>query len=140
MSPLDDMRSAALNRVAPSRNGHSSGKPKGKVNRFTIVNAMIDQHLAALKASDAILWLVLWRFVDSKSGTVTISHSRLAELAGMTRRGVVKAITRMTAAGYVKRVRKGGPDHSSNIYRLALPPAQLGNHGSPELGNPECSN
>ncbi len=116
MSTPPDIR----DRVAPSRNGKP--KPRRWKNGFAEFNCLIDQHLASMKPTEAIVWMVIWRHTDRKSGKATLSYDRIGTAVGLKRRATINAVAALVEAGFLHVVTRGGPDHSANVYRPTLPP------------------
>lgn len=113
----------ALRRTGAPREGQQKAKASNGVRQsFSTFNAVVDGHIDRMGRSEALLWLMLWRFEDRKTGLVRVSMGTMAKLMGMSRRSVVTLISSLTEQGYLNRVTRGSSvDHSANVYRLTLP-------------------
>ncbi len=75
---------------------------------------------ASLRASASRLAIVLSAFFNRESGDAWPSMDTLADLLGMTRRGVQKLIEALVEAGFLDRD-IGGGRKSTNVYALLFP-------------------
>ncbi|MCO6043321.1 helix-turn-helix domain-containing protein [Aeoliella sp. ICT_H6.2] len=132
---MDELRRQVTARRVPLRNGHheSNGRPlrTRADSRFTEFNIFVDLHLANLKQSDAMVWIIIWRHVDKRTGTAILTHARIGEAAGLQRRAVTNVIRRLAESGYIEVVRKGAADRSPSVFKPTLPP--------PQTGAPRCT-
>lgn len=104
---------------APGR-GAPGTKPDG---RFAVLNGFVDVELRNLTRAAIAVWLILYR--DTKpEGTSRTGQTDLARRAGITPRGVRKALGELTAAGLVEVVRRGRLGSGPSAYRVrgASPP------------------
>jgi DNA-binding MarR family transcriptional regulator len=85
--------------------------------RFELLNAFWDRTARALPQTDALVWLALYRHARPDR-TACVSFGRLAEMVGVTRRTVTRAIRRLRDGRLLKRAHRGGPDRGSNVYKL----------------------
>lgn len=86
-------------------------------NRFAELNAFVDMTLAELTPGEVAVWLILWR--DTKhSGTARTSQADLGRRAGMTVRGVQKAIRRLAGRGLLKVVSSGKLRGRASVYKV----------------------
>lgn len=99
-------------------NGGKAAEPKRKTtgDRFRILNAFVDCSLADLTRSEIAVWLILYR--DTRDGTVRGSQSNIARRAGLTVRGVQKALDKLTGRGLVRVIFKGGLNRGPSRYRV----------------------
>ena len=99
-------------------NGGKATEPKRKTtgDRFRILNAFVDCSLADLTRSEIAVWLILYR--DTRDGTVRGSQSNIARRAGLTVRGVQKALDKLTGRGLVRVIFKGGLNRGPSRYRV----------------------
>jgi hypothetical protein len=97
---------------------HLPDLPKGKAtgDRFRILNGFVDCSLADLTRSEIAVWLILYR--DTRDGTVRGSQSNIARRAGLTVRGVQKALDKLTGRGLVRVIFKGGLNRGPSRYRV----------------------
>lgn len=94
-------------------NGHAqaNGKPKHRkpasIGRFQTMNAFIDQSARLVDTTAQAVWFVLFRETRS-NGVATVAHSQIAQMIGVSRRTVVRAIDALQSAGLVETVVQGG--------------------------------
>jgi hypothetical protein len=110
-----------MNRPPATAGKATTGKaaePKRKTtgDRFRILNAFVDCSLADLTRSEIAVWLILYR--DTRDGTVRGSQSNIARRAGLTVRGVQKALDKLTGRGLVRVIFKGGLNRGPSRYRV----------------------
>ena len=65
-----------------------------KISRFAELNQFIDFTMASLRPSEVAVWLILYRDTKSYTGTARTGQSDIARRAGITTRGVRKALVR----------------------------------------------
>ena len=112
----------ALRRTTAPREGQPKPKAdKGVRNSFQAYNAIVDGHVERMGRTEGLLWLMLWRFENRKTGLLQVSIGTIAKLSGLSRRSVIRSLGAMVEKGYLVKVKQGSTDHSSNVYRLALP-------------------
>jgi DNA-binding transcriptional regulator LsrR (DeoR family) len=80
------------------------------------------------------VWLILFR--DVRDGLARAGMSDIARRAGLSRRGVVKAIDGLKKRRMIEVAVRGSVNGSTNAYRIYG--TALVNRGSLPLGNPEC--
>jgi hypothetical protein len=113
VSRLGQTRRCGAPSPAPCR-GPPGAKPEG---RFAVLNGFIDAELRTLTRAEVAVWLVLYR--DTKpDGTVRTGQADLARRAGITPRGVRKALSGLTRAGLVEVVRRGRLGTGPSAYRV----------------------
>jgi predicted transcriptional regulator len=81
------------------------------------LNAFWDRTARALPQTEALVWLALYRHARPDR-SACVSFGRLAEMVGVSRRTVMRAIRRLMDGRLLKRVQRGGPDRGSNAYKL----------------------
>lgn len=96
-------------------------KAKGRLRaaRFAALNAFVDFGVAAgkLTPAEALVWLVLFR--DTKgNGTARTAQADIARRAGLSVRGVKKAIRGLRAKGFLNVVRRGRLNVGPSTYRV----------------------
>lgn len=113
--------------VDPLRNGHrvldKSGAASRKKNplaaaRFGELNAFIDITMAGLTRAEVTTWFAMFRYVDSKKQTVSVSVRTIAERTGTSFQHVHKAIASLIDKGLLERLKTGGINSGSSVYRL----------------------
>jgi hypothetical protein len=123
----------------PGRRGRSESKQD---DRFAPLNDLVDHVLRHVDGiAEVKTWMVLFREV--KNGVAKAGMTDIATRAGLTRRGVVKAIARLKARGLILVVSKGTVGGATNTYRLLVPPREPvfptpREPGFPTLGNHGC--
>jgi hypothetical protein len=118
----------------PSTGRHRNGKPErrhgtGKAtrttrDRFGVLNALVDGTLDGLTGAETKTWLILYR--DTRDGTAATSQAEIARRAGLSVRGVQKALRRLLDRGLVEMVKRGGINRGPSRYRVH----PLANRGS----------
>jgi hypothetical protein len=109
-----DSRAGRCSPSPPPRTRPRSGKPEG---RFGVLNGFVDVELRTLTRAELAVWLVLYR--DTKpDGTARTGQTDLARRAGVTTRGVRKALTRLIAVGLVEVIRRGRLGCGPSVYRV----------------------
>ena len=95
-------------------------KPKRRAarsERFAVLNAFADFGLAALTGAEAKVWLILFRDVKG-TGTARTGQADIARRAGLSPRGVRKALNKLQAKGLVKTVHRGRLNAGPSVYRV----------------------
>jgi hypothetical protein len=102
---------------APSpmpRRGTRASKSEG---RFAVLNRFVDVELRDLTRAAVAVWLVLYR--DTKpDGTARTGQADIARRAGLTPRGVRKALAELNEAALVEVVRRGRLGSGPSAYRV----------------------
>ena len=93
-------------------------KRKGTGHRFGLLNAVTDFDLAGLTGAEVKVWLVLFRDTKAKTGTARTGQVDIARRAGLSERGVRKALVALQAKGLVRVVRRGRLNAGPSHYRL----------------------
>jgi len=99
----------------------SPAKPKrrtGRGERFAVLNAFADFGLAELTGAETKVWLILFRDAKAATGTARTGQTDIARRAGLSPRGVRKALDRLQAKGLVKLVRRGRLNAGPSVYRV----------------------
>ncbi|MEI7837554.1 MAG: helix-turn-helix domain-containing protein, partial [Planctomycetota bacterium] len=110
LTPEEAARQAAQGLKKPK------GKRQGRGGRFGMLNTFVDCTMATLPRTDALVWIVLFR--DVHGDTAKSAQAYIADRAGVCRRTVKTAIKRLTAAGLVDVVHRGGLNRGLSIYRI----------------------
>jgi hypothetical protein len=105
-----------------------AAKPKHRTRseRFAALNAFVDFGIADAKLTpaEALVWLVLFR--DTKAnGLARTGQADIARRAGLSVRGVKKAIRALNAKGMVHVLNRGRLNVGPSIYR-AHPTRHMG--------------
>jgi len=94
------------------------GKVKaGRGERFAVLNAFTDFALADLTGAEAKVWLILFRDTQ-RTGTARTGQTDIARRAGLSPRGVRKALDKLQAKGLVMVVRRGRRNAGPSAYRV----------------------
>ena len=93
-------------------------KRKVTGQRFALLNAVVDFDLAALTGAEAKVWLVLFRDTKVKTDTARTGQEDIARRAGLSARGVRKALVKLQAKGLVRVARRGRLNAGPSHYRL----------------------
>lgn len=94
----------------------------GKANRrltagrFDVLNTFVDETLGTLCRGDVAVWLILYR--DTRDGTACTSQADIGRRAGLSVRGVAKALRRLERRGLMKTVYRGGLNRGASRYRV----------------------
>lgn len=85
--------------------------------RWTLLNAFVDGGMAGLELSDVAVWLALFRHARA-DGVATVARARMVEMTGLARNTITASLSRLVAAGWVERLRRGGPSGGVAVYRV----------------------
>jgi hypothetical protein len=99
----------------PAARAATRKRPRG---RFAEINGFIDVTLATLTPSEVAVWLVLFRDTRAATGTARTGQEDIARRAGITSRGVRKALAGLTGKGLVKVVSRGRIGVGASVYRV----------------------
>ncbi len=111
-------------RATPSK--HVSSKPADLADakrrsdgRFQCMNLFADEGIrqASLKASEGLVWFILFRDVRP-DGMARSSIASLARRANLHKRTVMKALERLKGLGMLSIVERGGPTKGATTYRV----------------------
>ena len=98
-----------------------TAKPKhrsGRGERFAVLNTFADFALADLTGAETKVWLILFRDTKAATGAARTGQTDIARRAGLSPRGVRKALDRLQAKGLVKLVRRGRLNAGPSVYRV----------------------
>lgn len=109
---LPPMEPTAAETAEPKR----KAKRRKTADRFDVLNAFVDETLRTLCRGDAAVWLVLYR--DTRDGTARTSQADIARRAGLSVRGVAKALRRLEQRRLLKTVYRGGLNRGASRYRV----------------------
>ena len=85
-------------------------------DRWAAYNAFVDTTLGGLGEAELRVWLILFR--DVRDGVARTGMTDIARRAGLTRRGVVKAVAGLKRRRLVEVVARGSVNGSPNVYRV----------------------
>jgi len=88
--------------------------------RWALLNRFVDEGMAGLELSDVAVWVALFRNAGA-DGVATVARARLIELTRLAPRTVKVSFQRLMQAGWVERMRRGGPVGSVSVYRVKIP-------------------
>jgi hypothetical protein len=110
---------AELERLARQRKGREAKARRTEAarRRWMLLNAFVDAGMAGLEISDAVVWLALFRNARA-DGVATVARVRLVEITGLAPNTITTSIGRLVAAGWIERLRRGGPSGGIAVYRL----------------------
>lgn len=120
-APLDDEARAQLARdEARWKAMQKKSKRKRKCadavgRRWRLLNAFVDGGVVGLERADVVVWVVLFRHARA-DGMVKVARTRLVAITGLASGTVKRAIRRLVAAGWLERIRRGGPSSGVAIY------------------------
>ncbi len=89
---------------------------KQTAGRFQVLNSFVDHSIGKLSRSELATWLILYR--DTRNGFATASQAYIAKRAGLSVRGVQKAIVKLNASGLVVKIQQGGLNQGPSKYRV----------------------
>ena len=125
-------------RMREKRDGKPPGRPKPATrqgDRFAPLNALVDGgHLAKLTPRELKVWIALYRHAKP-DGTVTVSGTRLGELAGIEREHASRTTKRLERRGYIECVTRGRTlgergERTANVFRILTPPLNSASGGT----------
>jgi len=105
---------------ARPRKAKPTTKRTAAVRRWGLFNRFVDTGLAGVRPVDAEVWVALFRHADA-DGTVCLARGRLAALAGCTEKTASAALGRLIAAGWLVRLRRGGPVGGVALFKVQRP-------------------
>jgi len=113
MTPAKQPQAKATNIEGANKRPTSKRKSAG---RFQTLNAFVDVAMVNLCRGDIVVWLVLYR--DTKSGTARTGQTDIARRAGLSVRGVAKAIRRLEKRGLLRTIYRGGLNRGPSRYAV----------------------
>jgi len=93
----------------------ASNPKRTRSERFAELNAFVDLGMMNLTCSEVKVWLVLFRDTK-KNGTARTGQADIARRAGLSERGVRKALDKLEAKGMLKLVRRGRLNQGPSCY------------------------
>ncbi|NLF57640.1 MAG: hypothetical protein GX580_08375 [Candidatus Hydrogenedens sp.] len=113
---------AELDRMAARARGVEKARRRKEAARarWALLNRFCDDGMAGLKPADAAVWLALFRHARA-DGVATVARARLEVMTGRERKTITAALSRLAAAGWVERLRRGGPSGGMAVYRVTAP-------------------
>lgn len=83
--------------------------------RWTMLNGFVDEAVPHAEMSDVVLWLLMFRHARA-DGIVALSRSRLEAATRLNRKTITAALARLVSAGWLQRMRRGGPSGGMAVY------------------------
>lgn len=110
---------AEMDRHAKKRQTHMN---RAKVNRdrWHLLNCFIDDGMAGLEYSDMAVWFALFRYAKS-DGAATVPRAHLKGITGCGDATLKRALRRLINAGWIDRIRRGGPIGGVAAYYVKTP-------------------
>ena len=105
---------------AARRRGVKTRRKDSARRRWVLLNAFVDSGMAALKPADAAVWFALFRHAGP-DGVATVARRLLVNMTGLAANTVKASLARLCAAGWVDRMRRGGPSGGVAVYRVQHP-------------------
>ena len=115
----DEIAATAAARQAARPTPAAKPKRRTRSERFAVLNAFVDFGVADAKLTpaEALVWLVLFR--DTKAnGLARTGQTDIARRAGLSVRGVKKAIRALNAKGMVHVLNRGRLNVGPSVYRV----------------------
>jgi CRP-like cAMP-binding protein len=107
----------AARKTEATRRDRTKRKRRVRSSRFATLNAFVDATLAELTGAETKVWLTLFR--DTKAeGTARTGQADIARRAGLTVRGVRKAIQKLKAKGLLEIAYRGRLNQGPSCYRI----------------------
>ena len=107
-------------KVAP---GKRPARRPGRAERFGMLNTFADMALAGLTGAEVKVWLILFRDTKAATGTARTGQADIARRAGLSPRGVRKALAALRAKGLLTVRHRGRLNVGPSIYKLNATPA-----------------
>lgn len=115
-TPVELERMAATNR----RSEKIAQRKDAAKRRWLLLNAFIDAGMAGLELSDVAVWVTLYRHARA-DGISTVARLRLAEITGLAPNTITSSLARLASAGWIARLRRGGPSGGIAVHKLKTP-------------------
>ena len=99
-----------------------AAKPKRRARseRFAALNAFTDCALSDLTGAEAKVWLILFRDTKAATGTARTGQADIARPAGLSLRGVRKALPGLKHVRFVTIHRRAGLNSRPPVYRARV--------------------
>lgn len=124
LQPIYDDRPPAATIIphAPTR----PTKPTPASGRFLMLNQFVDQTMATLQPSEALVWLCLFR--HARDGRVRVSQTRIAAQCGISTCTAKRAVASLIKRKLLRRVVRGTVNHGCSEYKIraAVPLSHTG--------------
>jgi hypothetical protein len=135
---VDQAAGAAGGPLPRAARKRAAARPSRPPGRWQTLNTVVDGTMRDLSEAELRVWLILFREV--RDGLARAGMTDIARRAGMSRRGVVKAVKGLKKRGMLEVATRGTVNGSPNTYRVSgaalVNGGSLGNGGS--LENREC--
>lgn len=86
--------------------------------RFHCLNQLVDKSAKSVSPLEIAVWFVIYRNIQRKSRTATISQTHIGQKLGKRRETVNKALKKLIAAGLVSVAKQGGFKRGPSSYRV----------------------
>lgn len=118
---------AELDRLAARRKGTEATRRRKDIARarWALLNGFVDAGMAGLELSDMAVWLVLFRHARA-DGAATVARTEIVRRVGCDKKTVTAALRRLMAAGWLVRLRRGGPAGGVGLFRVQNPAGKVG--------------
>jgi len=116
-------RAATASTARATHGSFSHRREEGRDRqRWATLNSFVDAVLADASEAEVRVWLVIYRDVKP-GGLARVGMTDIARRAGMSRRGVVKAIKGLKRRRLIEVATRGSINGTPNAYRLLNPGA-----------------
>jgi hypothetical protein len=104
-----------------------AGKPNRRTRseRFAVLNTFTDATLAGLTGAEAKVWLVVFRDVKAATGTARTGQADIGRRAGLSVRGVRKALRGLERKGLLTVRRRGRLNAGPSVYAVRAGPSGI---------------
>lgn len=104
------------NNRKPATSSTAKAAGRGKGDRWAAYNGFVDHTLRELSEAELRVWLILFR--DVRDGLARAGMTDIARRAGLSRRGVIKAVAGLKHLRLIEVVVRGSVNGSTNAYRV----------------------
>jgi DNA-binding transcriptional ArsR family regulator len=103
---------------APAKRPKEKKPAAKRRGRFAVLNTFVDSSIRELTLSpdEAMVWAVLYR--DSRDGYARTAQSDIARRINVSRRTVVRVVTKLESLGLVRVVYRGGMPRRVSKYKV----------------------
>lgn len=104
-----------VDKLAPQKKG--GARPR-RSQRFAVLNTFTDFDLAALTGAEVKVWLIIFRDTKASTGSARTGQSDIARRAGLSERGVRKAIRGLERRHLLTIRHRGRLNAGPSVYRV----------------------
>lgn len=97
-----------------------AGRQSGRSARFGLLNTFADVALADLTGAEVKVWLILFRDTKANTGTARTGQTDIARRAGLSVRGVRKALAGLVRKELVTVYQRGRLNVGPSVYRVGF--------------------